>query len=1037
MPVKIKGDDGQIYDMPWEGANLPTDDDVNIWLKHNTGENKPTSTLSKVKQKVDSFIGSRLDQLGQKKPGILNPNPDENPAINKPLLPPMPDATPEMKSHLATRIPYNVTKFGYDNVLRPLTSVTGAYGLLMGSHPADISELPKVSAKPRLGLPPAPPEIANPPKFIGGSEGVALNRDYPLSGGRSAPPNIVANGAVDDFSRPAQSLGSAADLDQLAEQRRLANVKMSPETWSAKAAGRGVLELLDQPNMPIPAVSGDRHLGFNPQSFADLPYPENVVPNSVRPRTVQSNMGRTVPERFTEPLGEPGEPITFDNAQPEPINDVPQGSNEYQLPSARQVSRSEKLNNLPEPTRGPDLETIANDPREMRERNGFPLENTPVSINRSTAGTNQNPIRRLLNNEKGELTIPGGKPKANTSISGNGNQGNSGGRSSNTSPATSNDLTYRPIPVETPVKDAVKQWAYGRNAAKFRGELASDSFKDVSEPTLIDKYESGNREGRLADIQKRLDSLHELGKKAGIFGEDQKVPNYLRHEFDNSEEEITAAVNQYVAKNPSIAKTRKFPSYAQAEASGLKRKFETIPELMSAYESKLTTAIRNKEFYDYLKGTGRLAKGSFSTKPTDWTFKGPDAETLKTLVGNYFSESPSGIKAVADATSASKNLYLGGGIGGTKYNMHVYNISRSDAKLAGFGRATGELLSDPTGNKGVEVYNSLKHWIPDLVEHGYVAQPIEDLPEHRLGTNIVSKGLNVLENTFEKPLFQKALPALKLKRTVEVFQKLEPTLGREKALTEAANIGNEFYGGINKALRNKTNTDLSRIIFLAPDWLESRLLLAKRDYVGLAKTLSGQGNVVDAIGAKSAARGMAVGLGTMGAGYLTSGKLPSIKTKPGDVLTVPAGQSGKKNREIDTFGTSDEGVRIPIQSALKAFKGDPTGLLDAIISNRLSTPLKTGINIVRGQDDFGNPLKGKDKYGKKISEGKAIMNYLGELSRPAQLQAIQGIIKYANGDASLEEALTTAAELPVKYSKKPRNSRASSGMSMGGLRMPR
>lgn len=595
---------------------------------------------------------------------------------------------------------------------------------------------------------------------------------------------------------------------------------------------------------------------------------------------------------------------------------------------------------------------------------------------------------------------------------------------------------YRAIPENATPEQAMAQWANGRNGAKVAGDRIKENFSDLTDPSLIDKYEKGDRAGRLADVERYLNQRHEEGKAIGLFQEDQKVLNYLRHEFEQPPEEVTAAVKQYVAKNPSIAKTRRFPTYEVAEKSGLTRKYKTIPELLDAYETKFQQAVRNKELYDHLQKTGQLANKGAIDSMSEWKFKGPNAPEYQKLMKNVLGQSD--IKPVADVVSTAKNIYLGGGIPFTKYNIHGLNIARSDAKLAGFWKAGKEFLTDPTGRKATAIFKTHEKDLVDLVNHGYSYHPVEDFGQEvtREVSNLAGKGvkkvagqkagelaakgidkaLETTEKVFERPLFARALPALKLKRTVEVLNKLEPTLGREKALDEAAKIGNEFYGGINKALRNKTQQDLARVWFLAPDWLESRIRLAKRDYTGLAKFLTGKGNEISNIGAKSAARGLTIGTGTLASSYALRGGKDIERSS--DALSLSAGTAGERKRYISPMSTSDEGVRIPIEVAIRTYQGDPGALIDLLIKNKISTPMRAAWNVVKGEDDFGNPLKGKDKYGRQIPMGQAILNYLGEMSRPLQYQFVQGLLKYANGDATLEEALATGAELPINYRSK-------------------
>jgi hypothetical protein len=607
-----------------------------------------------------------------------------------------------------------------------------------------------------------------------------------------------------------------------------------------------------------------------------------------------------------------------------------------------------------------------------------------------------------------------------------------------TSNAVVKTKLYRPISSATPVKDAVKQWADGRVGAAYRGKLAAEKFEDLTDPSLMDKFEAGDRTGKLKDLADYFDERHAEGVKAGLFEADQKVPNYVRHEFDNTDEEIQAAMKNYVPKNPSIAKTRGFPTYAEAEASGLKRKFNTIPEMVEAYERKFSTALRDKEFYDYLSKTKQI-KGMLSDNPGSMTFQGPNADKLKKWVSSVLGKSPEYIKGTADAASVTKNIYLSGGVPYTKYNMHAYNIFRNDAALNGYLPALKKFFSDPTGSKAADWLKNLpsteKETLADLVDRGWQGHPMADTGH---AVNIFEKGaesvsnaagkktletagkvLNKGQEIFEDPLFKRSLPSLGAQRTLEAFHRLEPELGREAALKAAAKIGNDFYGGVDTVLRNPTYKDLGRIGFLAPNWLESQLTKALSQWKGAAKTVVGKGTAVDKTYAKSLARSAA--LPSIGAitGTAVGKKLLGNRSSR-DIAAIPMGEDAlNKNRELPTLTTANEEIRIPVTAPIQTYSDRNIGALkDLLIKNRISTPAKAFINIVRGQNDFGDPLAGKDKYGKPISFGKGVLNYAEEASKPFQHQALQAMISYMRGKISREEAIAQGLELPLAYTRK-------------------
>lgn len=823
----------------------------------------------------------------------------------------------------------------------------------------------------KFGLPAAPPEIANQgtTNYYAGHDGVVPNNGSPMVG------PLARGSAVLEDVRPEIGQATSVDTNALAEQRRINGLKNGSAGWGNTVS-------VGKPQSPYPAQSGEITGGFSPQSNANLPYPENIVPNAVRPRTVQTNTLRT----------------------------------------AGDVARD--IPSLPERPSLPDVEPL-NPPKSAKEL--IESAQTPT-IEQPSA---KNPLRNKGQSKANTLDTAGGKTgEANPPTLPN---------ETGKPKASAYNSPSRPIPAETDAKSAVKQWADGRRGATYRGKLAAEKFSNLTDPKLVDAFESGDRSGELKDLENYFNQRHEEGVKAGIFGEDQKVENYIRHEFDNTDEEIQAAMKNYVPKTASISKTRGFPTYADAEASGLKRKFTTIPELVDSYETKFHQALRNKEFYDYLKETKQLKPGQLLTDhPSTWTFTGKAAPELQKLTSNVLGKSPEGLKAVADTASVTKNIYLSGGIPFTKYNMHQWNIARNDMALNGYASGLKKLFTDATGNKAVEWMKNLpaeqKEILADLADRGWQGHPMADTGhevnlfekgaaavDNKAGKAVLNAGgkvLNAGQKVFEDPLFKKSLPALTAQRTLEAFHGLVAKgLDKESALKAAAQIGNDFYGGVDTVLRNPVNKDLSRIAFLAPNWMESQLTKAVTQWKGAAKTVAGKGTAVDKIYAKSLGRSAVLPASGAVVGGLAGKAL--LTTKGRDIAAMPLGTDEKgKDRELPTLTTANEEIRLPITAPIQMYMGNPAALKDLLIKNRLSAPAKTVMNLVRGQDDMGNPLAGKDKYGRPISTAKGVLNYANEASKPFQHQALQSLIAYLQGKMSREEAIAQGLELPVAYSKR-------------------
>lgn len=166
----------------------------------------------------------------------------------------------------------------------------GLAGLKTGVKPTK----PKVQPKPTAIVPEIlPPEqITNPTRlleapvdpYIGGVDGRLQRRSLlnPQEEARLAGYDIDANG------NPVPAIGEPAhfgvDLGELREQNRQAGLNFT----DFEQQGGVPLIIADKPNMASPPVAGDTRLGFNPTSSANLPYPLNVVPEAVRPRSAQA-----------------------------------------------------------------------------------------------------------------------------------------------------------------------------------------------------------------------------------------------------------------------------------------------------------------------------------------------------------------------------------------------------------------------------------------------------------------------------------------------------------------------------------------------------------------------------------------------------------------------------------------------------------------------------------------------------------------------------------------------------------------------------
>jgi hypothetical protein len=403
----------------------------------------------------------------------------------------------------------------------------------------------------------------------------------------------------------------------------------------------------------------------------------------------------------------------------------------------------------------------------------------------------------------------------------------------------------------------------------------------------------------------------------------------------------------------------------------------------------------------------------------------PEAKFFRELTDNvkgnlYGDGSPEGLNKVANAFSTTKNFALGSGIPYTPLNMHMYNITRSNIMARGLKNGLGDFFSGvfhPAGDLEAIAKHTDSGLLADLVDHGMGWSEIEGhaAPMGEAANNKISgaidKAVGMQQKVFEDPLFKIHLPKVKLDFASErVSELLKRGVDKESALTQAAKEANDFYGGINKVLRNKTYSDLARIGALAPDWLESRLNLA---YKG---ALSAVGKA-DPIYGKALARGMGMRAAGMGATAGLTGYALNQSKRATNSADVPLGKTSTGlNRDLPIYGSSAEGLRIPEE----VMNGRDLG---EVVSSRMSQPFRATSNIIQNRDSFGNPLRGQDKYGRPISTSRGMMNTAKEAASVIQPPWLVAIEKVLSGEDP-EAAIATGLELPLKYNREPKDKNA-------------
>ncbi len=124
-----------------------------------------------------------------------------------------------------------------------------------------------------------------------------------------------------------------------------------------------------------------------------------------------------------------------------------------------------------------------------------------------------------------------------------------------------------------------------------------------------------------------------------------------------------------------------------------------------------------------------------------------------------------------------------------------------------------------------------------LLDHGLMLHDVNGREDYAEGLaahgGLVSKipGIGHVNNAIGDALFHEFIPRLKAASALadlERFRNAYPDLKRNQLYQLAANKANATFGGLNYKLmgRSAAMQDLSRLAFLAPDWLESNLRAA-------------------------------------------------------------------------------------------------------------------------------------------------------------------------------------------------------------------
>ena len=601
------------------------------------------------------------------------------------------------------------------------------------------------------------------------------------------------------------------------------------------------------------------------------------------------------------------------------------------------------------------------------------------------------------------------------------------------------------LPASPEVKQSFATWVNSRRASQIEGILKGREFNDLDSKGIngIFEFQLGNKTGRFVDIKKYFDDkFSELNTKGVNINYKQ---DYLPQMWNNSSAEVQQVFGNRLGLRPSFTLDSIIKNYKEGIEAGLTPKYTKVSDLIASYEARANKSLADLSYFETLKNDNIILPSSKA--PLDWVTLDPDRfpklsfttdegkytgiykapEDIGTMINNYLanpSTSPNvflkGLNSVANWTSSVKNRVLSFGIPGTAINAHGFNILARNvmsSKNPIEGAVTGIKYMLAPGTAVRDLDRQLTQFGPQAVKNGLTlsANEFKSVLEAPIG--IKSKIGDVWDKLFERGLFDRMLPTLKLQKYKEVFDGfVKGGMNENEAGRAAAKFTNDVFGGINMEELGKSRDmqNLLRVTILAPDWMQTNINLAKN----LPRSVIKISNPAFAPYRKF----LATFIGT----YITMNvvnKLSSghwmYENDSGNTFNVEAGYTADgQKRYIRPFGTAADFIRIPGDVLSSLLKGDIQAPL-RVIRNRLSIPLGVMFGAATDTDYTGKPIgyKGKDKYGNEIPLNQRLLGVGGEVATLAGMPAFakQGL-DYVSGKTKLEAAVLPGMELPFRYS---------------------
>lgn len=609
--------------------------------------------------------------------------------------------------------------------------------------------------------------------------------------------------------------------------------------------------------------------------------------------------------------------------------------------------------------------------------------------------------------------------------------------------------------------EAMQNWIGDRQALDTEALIKWKDFGDLKDvdPVSYQNYlktgevPAGADPSKLDALAKSFEDKYSELRNSGLkFGFKE---SYLPQIWADDPAKVREVLGQRLTKNPSFTFESVVNDYQAGIDQGLTPKFDNVPELAQWYEKTANKAIADTQLFDWLKSKDQLS----TTPKPGYSIVDPNLfpsrritpsdgkliiqnwyvpNDVKMKLDNFLKNPAMGTQAErlfdksAGVSSTMKNLAMSSGpVPGTAINFHGFNetvmnsLTDPDGMVKGAYTGAKYMLNPQAAQKSLE--SNLKK-VPFWQRQG-LQVGIEDVPfkgqEGTFGQQIkgalkepglLGKTKEVLNVSFENPMFQKMVPALKVERAEQYYDILRNQgLSVDEAAKTSAKFTNEAFGGLNydRMFRDKTFQNVARTVGLAPDWFES----GARITGGMGKALLNSGDPKSTPYLNTARNVVSAYVMANVTNKVMSGHY-MYENDPGKKLmielpgseSISPGQS--KKRYIPVFGTTLSGLQIPAQVAGAIADKDSSELGKPLLA-RLSPPA----NLVK------SAVTGKNYFDQKIVDPKqSLTKNLGRVGTEfTNLLPPYGRLPFdLLSGAPPEEALMRGFELPVRYESKKR-----------------